>query len=48
MPKDREGHHEGGSPVDTTRANSSPEELARKDPAKGDDKDNSGCKDKKS
>jgi hypothetical protein len=31
MPNDRDGHHAGGSPVDTIRANSSLEEIARED-----------------
>jgi hypothetical protein len=38
MPKDRDDRYEGGSPVDTTRANSSPEELAREDAAQAADK----------
>jgi hypothetical protein len=29
--KNRDGGYEGGSPVDTTRANTSPETLARQD-----------------
>lgn len=38
MPEERERRYEGGSPVDTTRANSSPEELAREDAAQNEDR----------
>jgi len=38
MSEERERRYEGGSPVDTTRANSSPEELAREDAAQNEDR----------
>jgi hypothetical protein len=44
MPNDRDGHHAGGSPVDTIRANSSLEEIAREDAQqdKGNHKERTG------
>jgi hypothetical protein len=48
MSKDRDGRHEGGSPVDTTRANSSPEELAREDAAQAAEQEQREHKEKKS
>ncbi|WP_250009314.1 hypothetical protein [Actinoplanes sp. M2I2] len=48
MTKDRDGGYEGGSPVDTARANSSPEELAREDAARTAEKKSHEHKEKKS
>lgn len=48
MSKDRDGRYEGGSPVDTTRANSSPEELAREDAGQAAEKKEPKPKDRKS
>lgn len=48
MDKDRDGKHAGGSPVDTTRANSSPEEVAREDAPPAADKKEPERKEEKS